>query len=307
MNESKKRSGGQALPDGLKSRIRSTGVFHQREAKHLASKSKRLDLCSAQIAHILHISGLTGEFPVREKTCVEIGSGWVLSHALVLHLLGAKRVIATDIEPIAYPSALHQSIHGSTISIIRDILSPFEEHDIIRERLNKLVAIKVFSFNVLKELGIEYVAPIDLAARSLDTTYDLVISNSVLEHVPISDVKPFLENLSGNLSAGGKMIHCVHLEDHKNIINAPFDFLSEPENTYTTDVQNTRGNRIRRSQWVDILSQVKDMEFRLIYEWHRNDKKLPAALAPQFQDMDDMDLRTSHLGILGTKKPKPRV
>lgn len=298
----------QLLPNGFKSRINELEIFKQMTAKkaanRLASTSKRLDLCSAQIAHVLHLSGSSGELPIKDKICLEIGSGRILSHSLVLYLLGAKRVIATDIQRIAYPSALYRSIHGSTISIIRDILSPFEEHSIIRARLNKLLAIKTFSFNVLEELGIEYVAPIDLVARPLNTRIGFVCSNSVLEHVPISDVLPLLENLASDLSDGGKMIHCVHLEDHKDFVNAPFDFLSEPEEKFTGDVQSSRGNRIRRSQWSDILSQVKDMEFRFIYEWTRRDKKLPTVIDPPFHDVNDEDLAISHIGILGTKKIK---
>lgn len=279
-------------------------IINRMRANKLASTSKRLDLCSAQIAHVLHLSGLSGDFPVRDKICVEVGCGWVLSHTLLLYLLGAKKIIATDIQRIAYPSALYQSIHGSEISIIRDILSPFEEHNIIRVRLNKLLAIKTFSFDVLEELGIAYVAPIDLALRPLNTRIDFVFSNSVLEHVPINDVLPFLENLANNLSDEGKMIHRVHLEDHKDIVNPPFDFLSDSGLKFTRDVQSSRGNRIRRSQWSDILSQVKDMEFRFIYEWARRDKKLPIVIDPSIHYVNDEDLVISHIGILGTKKEK---
>ena len=69
-----------------------------RAAKRLARSNKRVDLRAAYIAQLLHLGA---GYSVVGKTYLEIGSGWVLSHALVLHLLGAKRVIASDVRPLA--------------------------------------------------------------------------------------------------------------------------------------------------------------------------------------------------------------
>ena len=298
------KAGQEILPTGLKTRISMSKIYNRMEARRLASANKRLDLCSAQIAHVLHLSDLSCKQPFRDKTVLEIGSGWVLSHALIFLILGAKRVIATDIQRLAYPSALYESLHGSEISIIRDILSPFEEHSMIRARLNKLLAIKSFSFQVLQQVGLEYIAPIDLAVCPINRSIDFVYSGSVLQLVPVSDVLPILKNLASDLSDGGKMIHILHLEDTKDFRNTPFSFLSEPAEEFTRKVQGRRGNRIRRSQWRDILSQIKDMEFRFIYEWSRRDKELPTVIDPSINYVDDEDLMISHIGILGTKKKR---
>lgn len=286
------------LPNELRYKL---GIHqNQLNAKHLASSSKRLDLCSAQMAHVLHLSGFANKYPIRDKVCVELGSGWVLSHSLVLYLLGAKRVITTDVQRIADLSTLFQSINLSTLSIIRDVLSPFEDHNLIRERLNNLVAIKSFSIDVLNGLGIEYIAPIDLTINLLNTKFDFVYSNSVLEHVPVDDVLPLLNNVASNLSNSGNMIHSIHLEDHKNM-DSPFDFLSEPSQKFSIEVQNNRGNRIRCSQWNDIFSQVKNIDYKFIYQWSRLDKKLPI-VDPSIKYQNIEDLKISHIGILCTKE-----
>ena len=91
------------LPSGIKLRIRSSGIYNRIVARKLASTDKRLDVCAAQVAHVLHLSGFSGKLPLRGKVCLELGSGWVLSHALVFHLLEAKRVLATDTQAMAYP------------------------------------------------------------------------------------------------------------------------------------------------------------------------------------------------------------
>ena len=291
-----------ALPETVKDILRdSRGLNWLRSritASKLAGSSKRLDLCSAQLAHVFHLSG---GLTVKDCVCVELGSGWVLSHALVFHLLGAKRVIASDIECLARPSTLYKALHSSVASIIRDVLSPFEDHGDIRARLNDLLAVKRFSFELLRELGVEYVAPIDLARRSLGIGFDFAYSNSVLEHVPADDVLPLLENLSKDLSPGGRMIHCVHLEDHKDLVNAPFEFLHEPDEKYGRDVQTRRGNRMRRSHWQKVLSLVEGMDFEILYEWRRRDRPPPSIIDSSVLHVDDEDLTTSHIGILGRR------
>jgi hypothetical protein len=282
-----------------KVRSTKTSLFAQK----IATKSKRLDLCSAQIAQVFHLSGFSNNYPLRGKTCVEIGSGVVLSHALVFHLLGAKRVITTDIEKIAHPvKALKNSIQSSELSIIRDILAPFEDHDKIRSRLSNLYEIKNFSIDILEGLGIDYIAPIDFAKNPLRENVDFVFSISVLEHVPTTDILPLLNNLSEDLSNGGYMIHCIHLEDHKDIINAPFDFLTETNESFTPKIQSIRGNRVRYSEWKAILSQVKNMDFKTLYSWSRKDIELPQMIDPSITYKNNKDLIVSHLGIFGKKK-----
>jgi hypothetical protein len=74
------------LPANVQLKIKESSWWTKIAAKRLARSSKRLDLCAAQIAHSFHCS----EGPrLKGKGCVEIGSGWVLSHSLISWLLGA--------------------------------------------------------------------------------------------------------------------------------------------------------------------------------------------------------------------------
>lgn len=244
----------------------SVKFWHRYRARKLAKASKRLDVCASQVAHSFH---LTEHPSLRNKDCLEIGTGWVLSHALILYLLGAKRVVAVDVEPLACPSALSQAIRSSVISLVRDVLSPFDDHCLVRERLEGLMDIKRFDFQILQELGIEYRAPINLVDLPVPGTFDFIFSNSVLEHVPRLDVAPLLNNLALSLRSGGTMIHHIHLEDHLDIQGAPFAFLAEPGNQYTRANQSSRGNRIRSSAWMAHFSELPDVTSEYIYQWSR--------------------------------------
>ena len=140
-----------------------------------------------------------------------------------------------------------------------------------------------------------------MSTHQFDTKIDFVISGSVLEHVPTTDILKLLQNLANNLSDDGIMIHCIHLEDHQDFQNSPFNFLSEPQQKFTRQVQEIRGNRLRKSQWMDLLSHVENMEFKLIYEWKRTDKKLPSIIDSSINYKDYEDLITTHIGIMGKK------
>ena len=286
------------IPKSLITMIKSSGNYHKMEAKKLAQTSKRLDICAAQIAQLLHLSkygSLSG------KTCLEVGCGWTLSHSVVFHLLGAKKIIATDIFPHLFLKSLHYSIHSSVTSIVRDILSPFEEHHLIRKRLDNLLSISEFTVDELRNLGIEYIAPIDFNDTRLNIPIDFIYSNSVFEHIPYEDLEEILLNLTVDLNPNGVMLNCIHLEDHQNFYYKPFDFLSIPSNEYSRIDQTLRGNRIRRSTWQKIFSNIKNAESTFIYEWSRQDKDIPKIIENSISYENEEDLRISHLGVL-TKK-----
>ncbi|NQT89154.1 methyltransferase domain-containing protein, partial [bacterium] len=216
------------LPAPLHSKLEQAAFARDRakRARKLSTGSKRLDLCAAQVAMLLHLAGQSGKYPFRGKRCLEVGSGWVPSYAVICHLLGAESFVATDIAPFILPGELRYALHESRLSNIRDVLAPFEDHCLIRERLDALLAVEDFTFDTLKSIGFEYIAPIDVARTRPDVEADVALSFSVLEHVPAEDIVPLLQNLADCLTPGGQMIHCVHLEDHKSTRKTPFKFLT---------------------------------------------------------------------------------
>ena len=154
---------------------------------------------------------------------------------------------------------------------------------------------------MLQNFGIEYLSPVDFAEDKLTTPVDFIYSNAVLEHVPIDDVSALLNNLVGSLCEGGTMIHCIHLEDHKDIQGDPFAFLDIPGNQYTRKLQSNRGNRIRCSEWRRLFGNIDGVKTDFIYDYSRIDKPLPESIDRSISYSDEADLRTSHMGVYTQK------
>ncbi|MGJ5633680.1 hypothetical protein [Nostoc sp. CALU 1950] len=149
-------------------------------------------------------------------------------------------------------------------------------------------------------MGIEYVAPIDLSQKlPSKEKIDFIFSKSVLEHVPVDDVVPLLKNLVDSLSEDGFMFHLIHLLDHKNLKERPFDLFVYQQEAYSRELQSRWGNRIRRSEWKQIFSNIKHLDSKFIFEWSCKDRELPDKIDSSIQYTDEEDLRISHIGVVG--------
>jgi hypothetical protein len=124
----------------------------------------------------------------------------------------------------------------------------------------------------------------------------------VLEHVPVDDVVPLFHNLTNGLTEDGFMFHLIHLSDHRDLLNKPFDFLIYSQEEYSRYLQTTWGNRIRRSHWQQIFSQFSQLDCKFVFEWSCNDKELPDKINPCIQYIDEEDLRVSHIGVYLNRK-----
>lgn len=288
----------QFLPTGIQEQVRNSTWWTHYQARKLARGSRRLDLCASQFAQLL----LFSQIPTLEgKVCLELGSGWVLSHALAMHLLGASKVIATDLAPIAQPRFLRDAVKAAIGSFVRDALTPFCPPGEVRRRWQRLQELQDWNLDSLGKLGIEYVAPFDFARQPYPLPVDFVFSNSVLEHIFVRQTKVTLNNLASSLAPGGEMYHSFHLEDHRNFEQRPFDFLAEPAKDYGETEQADRGNRIRFSNWRRLFQELPAIKTTVVHHWERLDVPLPSHIDPSIEYEDESDLRTSHLCFLSRK------
>lgn len=277
-----------ALPMTVRERLR---------ARMLARSSKRLDLAAAQMAMLLHH---LDHNPFSGKTAAELGAGWVLSHSCCAWLLGADRIDAYDISSLIDQRAWRMAILSADPSIVRDVLAPFSSHHQVRSRLAELTKIAAASTHDLGELGIHWHGGHDIIANPLPRTAEVIWSLSVMEHLPEDRIHDAIDHLATSLGPDGVMIHVIHLEDHQDLRCHPFAFLET--HGWSPDQAIRRGNRLRPSQWEQLLSAHGLSSPTRLFTWHRPGS-LPQRLAPPFSALAEEDLDVSHLGVMSRASP----
>jgi ubiquinone/menaquinone biosynthesis C-methylase UbiE len=144
-----------------------------------------------------------------------------------------------------------------------------------------------------------------------DTSVDLVISKSALEHVPWWQVEPQLADLYRVLRPGGVMVHIIDLRDHLHtkgddeVIGDWLEALRYPQKLFDAMFSNrsTNINRFRVGEWLDVFA---DTGFETEYEERRffplPDDFDASRLQEQWRELDRCELEVGYL-TLGLRKP----
>jgi hypothetical protein len=220
---------------------------------------------------------------------MEYGSGYLLADPLVYTMFGAKEVHAVD-----YVRLLQDKVFRD---YARDTdWRPFA--GAIAERRGRAAAAAWFDNlsealshpgkDWFRGLGISYIAPFDILVDDLpERDYDLVVSQSTLEHAPEDLAASIVARLAAGVKSGGAMHHYIHLADHRDIGGNPLAFLSAADD-YSSSQHDLRGNRMRASDWRGIFSALD-------FDWSERTKaatpdRLPASIADRFRGYDRDDL-----------------
>jgi SAM-dependent methyltransferase len=271
----------------------SPGWAQRLRARQLAEGAKRLDQWAPTLAAMLRTAGVRS---LDGRACLEFGSGHLLTEPLLHHLLGARRAVAVDYFTILDERLVGSACTGVDEDALVAALQPFAAAEEIRRRYRALVAREDWSLTGLAELGISYVAPYDAAKGPLEReAFDLIVSCSVLEHVPVADAPGILASLAAMLKPGGVMVHAIHLEDHRDFAGAPLAFLAADTDWREADADR-RGNRLRRSDWMRMAQNLNGMEV-VAADAQMSAAELPASLDPRLAAYERDDLRVGGLVI----------
>lgn len=168
---------------------------------------------------------------------LEIGACGHPGMALLLLLGGAEKVCLNNVFPIV--NRLPESwAQNATVLMRLAGLAKRDLNDIVERRSDGDFAVKEALLDLPPPSPCENL-------RFGDSSYDMIFSNAVLEHVrePI-DV---LRNLHRMLAPNGWFVHAIDLRDHRDF-NKPLEFLALSEAAYRTE--DPYGNRHRASDWL---------------------------------------------------------
>jgi len=276
-----------------------SSIFDNLKAQRDATGKKRLD--NAMLAFTEKLSRANID-TLEGKKCLEIGTGFVPTDALCMHLLGASAVFTTDYNAIAKFRLIKTAISSSNIEVLMDTSSRFARKDDVWQRYSTLIN-HLESNEYLEEIGIRYIAPFDLATLVFpEGSFDFIYSTDVLEHIHVSEILKIVCNLNSMLVPNGKMVHFINLRDHKNLEADPFEFLSSNTKYNVSIDQDGRGNRMRRTQWFELFKSIPDLYTTIPWiEGVCSEVDKPRRLLPEFENLSKDDCFCANIIISSIK------
>jgi len=269
------------LPGGGQAYRLLQSAFSRRLARSPASTA----LLAARAERAVMALARHGGRPAAEATALEIGAGRDLALSLQLARAGLGRVLAVDRTRHLRLQPLRQQIAAS---------------------FGPAVAARCHGEADLPALtAVHYLAPADAADPPgvAPGSLDLVMSNSVLEHIPPEAIGPLHRALARLLRPDGLLIHRVDYSDHWSHTDrrlSRFNFLTFDAAAWRRHNPGLHfQNRLRHSQ---VLALLRQSGFAILEddpEIFPPEPAILARLAPDFAGLSTADLFTNQAWIVG--------
>ncbi|WP_027396887.1 class I SAM-dependent methyltransferase [Anaerovibrio lipolyticus] len=200
-----------------------------------------------------------GKCPIDKATIFEFGAGWDMLAPIGFALNGAKKYIAVDINRYAHPELVKNTIElykrnfkndnetESNVKLERCLEGFVNSTDKVKDLLRE-------------EFSIEYFAPMDAGNTNFESgSFDYVISNVSLEHIPYDDIERIFGECNRILKADGLISATVDYSDHfahsdPNI--SVFNYMQYSDSAwekYNSYIHFQ--NRLRRSDYIELLTK----------------------------------------------------
>lgn len=224
---------------------------------------------------------------LENKDCLEIGTGYVGTHSLVMWLLGANTVTASDLNNIIVPEALHKAcINFNKDKIFAKLKKYASSNDSLHSRLDIVCKWSSSKFQNQQDF-FNYIAPCNIIEDNPLKKYDFIFSVSVLEHISPSIIEQFLKSLFNLQKGQANCVHFIDLTDHFDHEKNPLGFLDAEHIEYNEDeFADSRGNRIRSLAWIELFEQIYSKP--ISYETEKvHHSFLPKNLLSQYKNINE--------------------
>lgn len=151
-----------------------------------------------------------------DSTALEIGTGYSVLSAVVLVLLGFKKVITVDVtKDLRFSTFKKQIAYIETADFMDEILSKsIYDEDQIRRMIFRIKECNSLD-SLFKVLNISYIAPYsfeDIERQS--TSFDYISSQVVLEHIKPEILSILFQKTKRWLKKDGFCVHTINFIDH---------------------------------------------------------------------------------------------
>lgn len=200
-----------ALPDDL-SNAAYYRIQRQFGALRRVNPTKTLRAVS-EIADAVEQRGQS----IQDAVVVEVGTGRRLNLPILMWLLGARRVVTTDLNPYLRPELVAEDLafFRSHASLLEEFVARRNGSADRLEELRRLPLSATDLHGVCELCCIDYLAPADASQLPLpDGAVDLHVSTNVLEHVPPDALAAILTEGARVLGDDGLAVHRIDHSDH---------------------------------------------------------------------------------------------
>lgn len=229
-------------------------------ARKDATGKKRLDRA---LDGLLSTLGQQTAEHIAGKVCIDFGAGYVPTDGVCLWLLGASEVHGVDYNDIAKPREIARAVRAADFGRVQSRLQALQLDPGWRGRLDRLRSWAQAGDHELPP-GYSYVAPADvIESPSLLPTFDVLVSASVLEHIPPSRITALLDALKSRQNDRAMQVHRVDLRDHRDFDNDPYGFLDPSRQFDAESEADSRGNGMTLSDWTALLAEHPEWDLRV--------------------------------------------
>lgn len=276
----------------LKNLLKSGGghensLFNKQIAIRDAQGKCSLETATSIFVNYLEISRINS---IEGKKCLEIGVGYVAINSVIMWLLGAKSVYATDLNKILTLEALNIACHKFDKTMVYKNLRKYVSNvESLKQKINTLYDYQFKNFEDV-DFFFKYKAPFNLLKNETIEKFDFIFSISVLEHIPPKILNDFMISLMDMHEINGESLHFIDLTDHYDHDENPFGFLSKAHNDYNEDIlADSRGNRVRSYEWIEL---IKNLPMKITsHHTEKLDKKfLPTNLLEKYKNTKNNNL-----------------
>ncbi len=151
-----------------------------------------IDLTLRNYSRIKEVARQNG-LNFKNSVVLEIGSGWFPTIPIMLSLEGAKKIFMSDLNPHMDEITFTETTKYLKLQFPKDK--------------------KIQGLNSFNDLPINYLAPLKVEEID-DSSLDIVISRTVLEHIPKKGLTNLFSALQPKMAKHGIMIHLIDHSDH---------------------------------------------------------------------------------------------
>lgn len=226
------------------------------------------------------------DLPLGSATFFELGAGRDLVVPIAMRLLGAGKIIATDIGRLASLAL----VNAAASSAARQIGVNVPQFS---------------SWAALDEFGVAYWAPFDASTEALPAM-DAFISNEVLEHIPPTILSKIFRRVAERLPDKGVSIHAVDYGDHyaRGSKVSRYNFLQFTEEQWRRF--NPGAHYVNRLRHCQVRSLIEEAGFNITDELTYSENLPPGFQpAPQFAHIDPTSLKVLRARICSIKVTQP--